>query len=403
MAYAVPSFSQGEPTTTVIPSSQQKLGIEIEVENVRHLELDGLPAKKYWGVTGDGSLRNGGVEFVSKVLLAEEADPALQAFYSLWKTKNMHTNIRCGIHVHMNCLNLMIPDLAGIFTTYALLEPFLMSYCGDLREENIYCVPWYRSTVEADKAAVLVKDPKERFMVLRQAVSHACKYAALNFGPLQRFGTLEFRHAPTWEDIGPTTTWVNMLLRLMEYGAKRDPKEILDAWHKDPELWYRLVLSKWCPSVLRSHVLRAEEVGAVSVAEKFLPVSKLKARDWVSPTLHVQGGGADRYAENRPPEIEMRGVHIPRPPRTPRTRTVTLTRPVPTDVQAAEFRVFGGTTMTWVGGNLVDTPTQEQPEMPTYQTAATTVVSEGAVARRERIDRLLREMQANVDRVTNRR
>lgn len=319
MSYAVASFVHGEPTATPIPSSQQKLGIEIEVENVRALELEGHTASQYWSVTGDGSLRNGGVEFVSKVLLADQFESALRSFYSLWEPKHMHASIRCGIHVHMNCLQLKIPDLAGIFTTYALLEPFLMGYCGDLREENIYCVPWYRSTPEADKAAVLVKDPKERFTVLRQTVAHACKYAALNFGPLQRFGTLEFRHAPTWETIEPTTAWVNILLRIMDYGAKRDPKEILDAWHRDPEVWYLQVLSRWCPSTLRMHVLKAEEVGAVSVAEKFLQISKTKARDWGAPALHVQGEGTIRYAETSAPQIARTGRTVPRPPRQPRT------------------------------------------------------------------------------------
>jgi len=401
MPYAVTSFVHGEPTTQVHPSSVQKLGIEIEVENVRASPGPFNPPLVFWNVTTDGSLRNNGAEFVSKILEAGQIEDALKDFYVHWKQQGMQTNLRCGIHVHMNCLPFMVPDLAGIFTTYALLEPFLMSVCGDLREENIYCVPWYRSTLEADKAALLVRDPKERWPTLRAAVNQACKYAALNFATLAKFGTLEFRHAPTWDSITPTLSWTQMLLRIMEYGVKRNPTEILDAWHRDPEAWYRLVLGKFCPTVMHDHVQLAEEVGAVSVAEKFLPYSKTKAQNWGAPPLNVQGTGHERYAMTQPQSVAMRGESAPRPPREPRRPTrVTITEAAP--AHTTTWRYDPATDMVRPAGT---TPPPPPPELPMFQ--AMPVMNESAAdesrdeqeARHlERIDRMLRGMAMAAER-----
>lgn len=318
MKCSVMSITANEPGRPPTTETKQKLGIEIEVENMTNTDISEVSAvRPYWNLVSDGSLRNHGAEFVSYVLPVESVEPALQGFYSLWKTRHLQSTIRCGIHVHMNCLNFYLHELAGVFTTYSLLEPLLMDYCGDLREENIYCVPWYRATTEPSNAASLVNPPDNaRFVHLRQTVASACKYSALNFGPISRFGTIEFRHAPTWETIDPTFKWVKILLKLMEYGARRQPQEILEAWHQDPELWYRKVLGDVCPPiVLRPLVLKTEELGAVSVAEKFLPPTKTKIKDWATPPLYVEGDGTARYAITRPPEIELRGVEAPAVPR----------------------------------------------------------------------------------------
>jgi len=301
----------------------------------------------------------------------------------------------------MNCLSLMIPDLSGVFTAYALLEPMLMHYCGELREENIYCVPWYRATAEADKAAWLVKDPKTRFMDMRQKVAHACKYAALNFGPLHRFGTLEFRHAPTWDNIAPTMTWINMLLKIMDYGTKKSAQEVLEAWHNDPALWYRTVLGSLCLPMLHYHVLRAEEVGAVSVAEKFLPVSKTRVQDWAAPTLYVQGDGTERYAESRPPEIQRQGTRLERT-----ARRVTLMREDTGGTAEPQQRYTFTDYITATASNrwTVDMPAAAAPVHPNINietvepVTVATETPEARQERRDRIDRMLREMSDNANR-----
>ncbi len=343
--YSIHSLINGDTSSEPIKQPIQKYGIEIEVEGVSAAVQEALNSSqtigKYWSLVGDGSLRNHGVEFVSRVLNKEDTTPALEVFYSAYDRFNMRSTMRCGIHIHANCLDLYVDELPGLFTTYALAEPLFMEYCGDVREENIYCVPWYRATTEPEKLADIYRSDKYRGAMLRATFGSACKYSALNAAPLVRFGTVEFRHAPTWGTLEPTKIWASLVDKLMMYGPRRAPKDILLAWHNDPVLWYRQVFGTEHGMNLTRTAHLAEERGAVGVAEKFLPPTKGKATDWSAPSLYVQGEGVRDYAIStpRPPAVE--GTRTPRPARQGRERARIDVAPA---LEAAEARVTTGLT-----------------------------------------------------------
>lgn len=179
-------------------------GIEIEVEGVRlpnEVEND----ECRWRIENDGSLRNAGVEFLSATpFKADEVVDNIVQFYE-WKERGgFTTGVRTSTHVHVNVLGKPITQLAAIVTAYILVEPLLFRYCGPVREENIYCVPYYRARTELPIVRRLGEGSLGNLI-------NACKYSALYLEPITRYGTLEFRQAPVFETAGALLTWIDMV------------------------------------------------------------------------------------------------------------------------------------------------------------------------------------------------
>jgi len=88
-----------------------------------------------------------------------------------------------------------------------------------VREENIYCVPFYRAPSEA---ATLANGVMRDGWQLREA----CKYSALFVGPLRTFGTIEFRHAPTFSDPAVLVLWWKLCQCVANSWQLPDPFEV---------------------------------------------------------------------------------------------------------------------------------------------------------------------------------
>ena len=53
------------------------------------------------------------------------------------------------------------------------------------------------------------------------------KYTSLYTGPLSRFGTIEFRHAPTFSDQSQMLIWLRIIRDLMAYAQQHTAEEIV--------------------------------------------------------------------------------------------------------------------------------------------------------------------------------
>ena len=93
-------------------------GVELEYENVRS---DMCPT--LWNLATDGSLRNHGVEYVSRTLTREQLPEAIDLMEEFLPTVTPDANVRCGIHVHLNMRPRLIGELYAFITAYTLLEP----------------------------------------------------------------------------------------------------------------------------------------------------------------------------------------------------------------------------------------------------------------------------------------
>lgn len=274
----------------------QLFGIEIEMEGagdyIDRQAHEDLPTG--WRMTHDGSLRNNGVEFISTPVTREEALRLLPRLYAQVQ-EELHSSVRCGIHVHVDMRERTTDQLAPVFATYALVEPILFNYCGLSREENIYCVPWYRAYDEPVTLANAIAKPGHWHLF-----NEACKYSALYAGPIISFGTIEFRMAPTWMDAERVITWVNIIDDLVAYGKAHTAEEVLDAFYTDEARFLRDVFMNTHQIVCQD---MEEAIGWMyqfdtpGVAETFVPPCTYKV-NWNVPSITVEGTGTDGYAHS---------------------------------------------------------------------------------------------------------
>jgi hypothetical protein len=127
-------------------------GVEIELENYQgnwdwgkhqgeHL--------KYWSLVDDPSLRHG-IEMVSTKLTQTRLAIALNIAGERIKAQKLTSESRCGVHVHVNMLNLNWGQVWSFIALYALMEPEIFKKFAPERHENHFCVPMYWNTKMAE-------------------------------------------------------------------------------------------------------------------------------------------------------------------------------------------------------------------------------------------------------------
>ncbi len=203
------------------------IGVEIEVERV-HAAYEGLSAaikrreiEPYWKVTTDGSLRDGGLEFVSWVgMNLTEVMEGVYRLNALFKNCGWDFSPRCGLHVHFAFNGSSTDDIKNFFMLYGLFENCLFSISGK-RQENKYCCPVRESNTQF-QGILQSKDHKEMYKQLR----FGQKYLAFNYKPLLSYGTIEFRHHYGTADPEVIGNWVETINCLYKYAHNKTFDEI---------------------------------------------------------------------------------------------------------------------------------------------------------------------------------
>ena len=206
-----------------------RIGIEIECEG-----LAGIAdywKNPLWQVKGDGSLRNGGIEFISPALKPEQVRRALAAvmgsIYSYKKTPDF--SWRTSIHVHLECIHLLVREFKALMLLDVVFEEALFQFANPgRRDTNIFCTPITRSHfyslgdfINADSPDALV----QTFAYLNKDIE---KYSALNINHMYDFGTVEFRHLRGTGDHRLLHTWISILLKMFSAAQKVTTEELYE-------------------------------------------------------------------------------------------------------------------------------------------------------------------------------
>jgi hypothetical protein len=182
---------------------QNKIGIEVELENIRY-EPEVLDP--YWTVETDGSLRGTHArEF--KFSRPQTGERALTAIRKLTSGVYLHSDSisqRTSVHVHVDIRNMTVSQLAEMFIWYSMYEYLFFNYYAKDRVKSNFAVPvhWQRrlhkqmfktlfdSGVEHDQRLGSSASVR-RGLQIRMGVN---KYSALGLKRLGDLGTVEFRH-----------------------------------------------------------------------------------------------------------------------------------------------------------------------------------------------------------------
>lgn len=193
------------------PDPSLLYGLELEIENSGNLDNPRL-----FSVTTDGSLRNNGHEFISRpanytttvkgLIKFFQNNPPLRTTYNEDGTYATDSNYsdRTSIHVHTNCQDLTMKQLASMCMLYQVFERMLYAYIGAGRSQNIFCVPWSETLISNRTIRCLLAGETLK-------IHDWQKYTGLNLKPLERFGTIEWRHMHGTNDIQFISTWLTII------------------------------------------------------------------------------------------------------------------------------------------------------------------------------------------------
>jgi len=196
-------------------------GTEYEIEDIKKISLfdhDTLSGgnlhlsdtNAYWikdiGLVHDGSLRNNGVEFITRPV---GLDRALELFNILHDGLTLGPtpySSRTSIHVHVNVSNMTMAQVKHLMLVYAALEPVFFEVAGETRKHNIHCVPLNFTIL-----------PSLYYKPVQDIIQAWSKYSALNLIPVKTQGTVEFRHLYGTGDFQVYQKWLTLLRELWNF------------------------------------------------------------------------------------------------------------------------------------------------------------------------------------------
>lgn len=203
----------------VIHNPNEFVGIEIEIENVGYYPDQ---FRHIWEMKEDGSLRNGGREFISYPIRGVLLSKCIDLFY-----KNIphewSFSPRTSIHIHLNMLDCDVSTIARTVLLYILFERVLYRFIGHDRDKSIFCVP----IQDTFRVLNIFKDFKTTLEKGGAFQNQDTRYTGLNLASLNNFGTLEFRQLHGTRDVKLLGNWINILMALKNYALNITEQQLI--------------------------------------------------------------------------------------------------------------------------------------------------------------------------------
>lgn len=213
-------------TDPMLPMSDKYIGVEIEAENIKYRNDSIYNKLFYWSVTSDGSLRNYGTEFISQKLRGMDILHALrelEVFFETYKISPVYSE-RTSVHIHIDSRYLNTYQLKTLMCYYLACEPYFFSIIGKGRENNIYCVPYYKNVQGINNISQLFSK-RLNDETIYYVIQKGLKYEAMNIRSIQEKGSIEFRHHYGTHDKTTLYGWIINLLNLFKLSKESSEDE----------------------------------------------------------------------------------------------------------------------------------------------------------------------------------
>jgi len=196
------------------------LGLELEMEGNnlianggRMADVIGNKTGARWQAKADGSLRNGGIEYVlSTPCTVGETQSLVDGLFKKLSDagSRIDNSNRCSTHVHVNVGAQKINILTSIIILWAVFEEQLIKWHGINRTRNHFCLGFK----DSNSTLTLWKSLLRYGQLPRE---EGAKYSALNILTLWRFGSFEFRCGQEPNDPAKVTLWAKFLHYFVQY------------------------------------------------------------------------------------------------------------------------------------------------------------------------------------------
>lgn len=212
------SFSMCEEFPT-----KDKIGLEVELESV---PMDDVRFK-FLSKVHDGSLRDGGVEFVFRnPLCGTDLKSALDELETYLSLNDVITyGERTSVHVHVDIRDLTTRQLFKFLNTHLVFERSLFNFAGPERIQSNFCRPLGELHEALETIGRL--NPESQYFNFAQCefdIGEYGKYSSVNLSAIPRFGSVEFRLHEGTTDVSRIRKWINILLKMKQFAYNSDTR-----------------------------------------------------------------------------------------------------------------------------------------------------------------------------------
>lgn len=203
------------------------VGVEIEVEGEGAVRQ--ARGNNYWKVIRDGSLRNHGLEVVLREpTLGQALIDSLDELQEIINDAYADYSHRTSVHVHLDIRDMTVEQLFNMLFYYFYCEKAIFNYVGQGREENNYCIPWWKTEeLKTSLYRIYSAMKEEDSETIRHIINdNMNKYSALNLKVINQFGSVEFRHHYGTHDKNRLLEWINIILSLKKQALTIDHEHI---------------------------------------------------------------------------------------------------------------------------------------------------------------------------------
>lgn len=220
---------------TARPKRVADVGLELEVEG-----FSLLGTVPHWQSKQEGSLQDG-IEYITKPIKRDVVKLYVDNLAKFLKDNGAHIkpSYRCSTHVHVNMSDVLVGDMLGFVTVFAMFEPLLLALCGNQRNGNLFCLSNY-DTGDAIQSFQLLLERVVRAGQGSGFIYDRGKYAALNLGRLADLNTAEARCFPLSMDGTTVQKWVDWLIHMKDIAIAQNDKTYRELWknvRQNPN-WY---------------------------------------------------------------------------------------------------------------------------------------------------------------------
>lgn len=187
------------------------MGAEFELEATNHFPaIETLQEKKLnFARHEDNSLRNRGVEFITNI----PTDPftlvsdyrKLKEEIRITHTKILEDSPRISTHLHINFLDRSLKEIINFIATCYILEDFIISYAGDKRISNQFCLSVKDAEYQLENFATLISQ-----QIPQLSNEGTFKYSNINLCSIPTKGTVEIRSLKGYPDVDHFNHWVHI-------------------------------------------------------------------------------------------------------------------------------------------------------------------------------------------------
>ena len=190
-----------------------RVGIEVELEGLDYDEVYNAPLI-YWEAVSEDSLRNGGVEFITRMdgIEGEEIIKAVKELDDYLSGLNPVLSWRCSNHVHVDVRDLGTPELKRLILASVIVEDILYAEAGLHRKASNFCMPI--SIAESLVECLGSNWHRREADFIYEVTAQWNKYTGMNLLPITRLGTVEYRNSEPKFRRGEMLRLVNRFLAI---------------------------------------------------------------------------------------------------------------------------------------------------------------------------------------------